>query len=277
MAIQHTTPIALTIAGSDSCAGAGIQADLKTFAALGVYGTSAITALTAQNTCTVRDVFKVPAEFVETQIQTVLADIKVDAIKIGMLANRAIANIVAQTLASVPHIPVVLDPVMISTSGSSLLDTEAVLTLVQQLLPKALIITPNIAEAAALLGRPTAKNEADMCQQAEQLLELGANTVLIKGGHNLGPQANDIFHDGKNLHILKAARIDTKNTHGTGCTLASAITAGLAKGLTPLDACSEAKQYLHRALAHANELHVGCGHGPVHHFFSQKTPEGTHE
>lgn len=268
MPTQHTTPTVLTIAGSDSCGGAGIQADLKTLAALHVYGTCAITALTAQNTCSVEGIFAISPEFVQLQIQTVLSDIQVSAIKTGMLVNSAMITAVVQALAKWQHIPLVVDPVMIATSGASLLDDDAVLLLRSQLLPQASVITPNIPEAATLLGLPQATCENAMIEQAKQLLALGPTAVLLKGGHGTGPSANDIFCDARGVHILKAVRISTRNTHGTGCTLASAIAAGLAKGLEPQDACIQAKRYLHRALAHKNPLHVGCGQGPIQHFFS---------
>ena len=261
------TPIVLTIAGSDSGGGAGIQADLKTFAALGVYGCSAITSLTAQNTQGVQALLPTPPAFVQAQIQSVLSDIQVGAIKTGMLATADIINALADTLKSFAQIPLVLDPVMVATSGDRLLAEDAINTLIENLIPRATILTPNLLEAAALLNTPVAQNIADIQQQAELLLALGAQAVLIKGGHSHGDEATDVLLSEDGFEFFSAVRIATKNTHGTGCTLASAIAAGLAKKLLLRDAVAQAKNYLHNALVHSNELKVGQGHGPVHHFF----------
>ena len=261
------TPIVLTIAGSDSGGGAGIQADLKTFAALGVYGCSAITSLTAQNTQGVQAVLPIPPAFVQAQIQSVLSDIQVNAIKTGMLATADIINAVADSLKSFAQIPLVLDPVMVATSGDRLLAEDAINTLIENLIPRATILTPNLLEAAALLNTPVAQNIADIQQQAELLLALGAQAVLIKGGHSHGDEATDVLLSEDGFEFFSAVRIATKNTHGTGCTLASAIAAGLAKKLSLRDAVAQAKNYLHNALMHSNELKVGQGHGPAHHFF----------
>ena len=261
------TPIVLTIAGSDSGGGAGIQADLKTFAALGVYGCSAITSLTAQNTQGVQAVLPIPPAFVQAQIQSVLSDIQVNAIKTGMLATADIINAVADSLKSFAQIPLVLDPVMVATSGDRLLAEDAINTLIENLIPRATILTPNLLEAAALLNTPVAQNIADIQQQAELLLALGVQAVLIKGGHSHGDEATDVLLSEDGFEFFSAVRIATKNTHGTGCTLASAIAAGLAKKLSLRDAVAQAKNYLHNALMHSNELKVGQGHGPAHHFF----------
>ena len=261
------TPIVLTIAGSDSGGGAGIQADLKTFAALGVYGCSAITSLTAQNTQGVQALLPTPPAFVQAQIQSVLSDIQVGAIKTGMLATADIINAVADSLKSFAQIPLVLDPVMVATSGDRLLAEDAINTLIENLIPRATILTPNLLEAAALLNTPVAQNIADIQQQAELLLALGAQAVLIKGGHGHGDEATDVLLSEDGFEFFSAVRIATKNTPGTGCTLASAIAAGLAKKLLLRDAVAQAKNYLHNALVHSNELKVGQGHGPVHHFF----------
>ncbi len=266
--MQAVTPIALTIAGSDSGGGAGIQADLKTFAALGVYGCSAISSLTAQNTCGVQGVLPVPPAFVQAQITSVLGDIPVAAIKTGMLAQADIIQAVAQTLSAYPHLPLVLDPVMVATSGDRLLAEDAVDALINDLLPRALVITPNLHEAAALLNRPVAQNLAQMREQAEQLLAMGARNVLMKGGHSSDEQATDLLLTSEGEFLFSSSRIVTKNTHGTGCTLASAIAAGLAKKLSLQDAVQEAKTYLHNALLHADKLTIGQGSGPVHHFYS---------
>ena len=267
MNLRPQTPIAMTIAGSDSGGGAGIQADLKTFAALGVYGCSAITSLTAQNTKGLQGVFPIAPEFVQAQIQSVLSDINVGAIKTGMLAQADIITAIAETLAQHPHIPLVLDPVMVATSGDRLLAEGAIKNLIELLIPKATILTPNLLEAAALLNQPVAKNLDDMQQQAELLLAMGAQTVLMKGGHSQSTEATDLLLTATGKHLFSAPRIATKNTHGTGCTLASAIAAGLAKKLSIEDAVAQAKDYLHNALVHSEKLQIGHGSGPVHHFY----------
>lgn len=261
------TPIAMTIAGSDSGGGAGIQADLKAFAALGVYGCSAIASLTAQNTRGVQGVLPIPAAFVQAQIHSVLGDIQVGAIKTGMLATAEIIAAVAEALAQYPAIPLVLDPVMVATSGDRLLAEDAINTLIETLLPRATIVTPNLLEAAALLNQPVAQNLNEMQQQAEQLLAMGAQAVLLKGGHASGAEATDVLLSPVGVELFSAKRINTRNTHGTGCTLASAIAAGLAKKLPLRDAVAQAKDYLHNALLHADQLTIGQGSGPVHHFY----------
>jgi hydroxymethylpyrimidine/phosphomethylpyrimidine kinase len=260
------TSIALTIAGSDSSGGAGIQADLKTFSALGVYGASAITALTAQNTRGVEAVQVVPPDFVLAQIGAVARDLKVGAIKIGMLATSAVIEAVAEGLKDFAGVPVVLDPVMVAASGDVLLDEDAVATLRSVLLPLATLITPNLPEAAKLLDTAEAKDEREMGEQARQLRAIGANAVLIKGGHADGPQAVDLYVDAEGEMRLEAPRVATRNTHGTGCTLSSAIAAELAKGASLREAVREAKAYITAAIGAADELHVGKGRGPVHHF-----------
>ena len=262
------TPIALTIAGSDSGGGAGIQADLKTFAALGVYGCSAIASLTAQNTLGVQGVFPIPPAFVQAQIKSVLTDISVGAVKTGMLATAEIIADVAESLSEYAYTPLVLDPVMVSTSGDRLLAEDAIDVLIKKLIPLATILTPNLHEAAALLNKRVAKNIDEMREQAKQLLELGAQTVLMKDGHGSGAEATDLLVTRNGEFLFSAARIATKNTHGTGCTLASAIAAGLAKKLSLNDAVDQAKKYLHNALLHSEQLHIGQGSGPVHHFYN---------
>jgi hydroxymethylpyrimidine/phosphomethylpyrimidine kinase len=257
--------IALTIAGSDSSGGAGIQADLKTFSALGVYGASAITALTAQNTQGVEAVHVVPPEFVLAQIRAVARDLKVDAIKIGMLGTSAVIEAVAQGLKEFAGVPVVLDPVMVA-AGDALLDEDAVATLRSVLLPLATLITPNLPEAAKLLGGAEAKDEREMGGQAEALKRIGAKAVLIKGGHAEGAKAVDLYLDAAGEMRLEAPRVPTRNTHGTGCTLSSAIAAELAKGATLREAVKTAKAYITAAIGAADELHIGKGRGPVHHF-----------
>ena len=262
------TPIALTIAGSDSGGGAGIQADLKTFSALGVFGCSAITSLTAQNTLGVQGVLPIAPEFVQQQIHSVLSDINVGAIKSGMLATADIIAAVAESLVAYPQIPFVLDPVMVATSGDGLLAEDAIQTLIEKLIPLATLITPNLHEAAVLLNTAVATNLEQMQSQGEQLLQLGARAVLMKGGHTDGENATDLLITAAGVEAFSAPRLQTKNTHGTGCTLASAIAAGLAKQLSLNDSVKQAKQYLHQALVHSGKLHIGQGSGPVHHFYS---------
>lgn len=261
-----TTAIALTIAGSDSSGGAGIQADLKTFSALGVYGASAITALTAQNTTGVQAVYPVPAEFVTAQIDSVMSDLMVDAIKIGMLGSEETIHAVALALGRWAGPPIILDPVMVAGSGDPLLDEGAEFAMRSHLFAIADIITPNLPEAARLLGAEIATSEKMMLSQGELLLTLGAKAVLIKGGHAQGVDSVDLFFDGANIVRLAANRIQTRNTHGTGCTLSSAIAAYMAHGLPLLEAVQNAKAYLTEALIEADSLKIGHGAGPVHHF-----------
>jgi hydroxymethylpyrimidine/phosphomethylpyrimidine kinase len=258
--------IALTIAGSDSGGGAGIQADLKTFAALGVYGASVITALTAQNTKGVFAVHEVPAEFVAAQIDAVFSDLEVGAVKIGMLGNAAAIEAVAASLARHNARNVVLDPVMAATSGERLLHPDA-LGALRQLIARVNVLTPNLPEAAVLLDMPAARDESEMLAQAQKLLELGADAVLIKGGHGTGPASVDLLVEPAGHTRFTAARTKTDNTHGTGCTLASAIAAGLAKGALLGEAVGQAKTYVSRAIAAADRLGVGSRAGPVHHFY----------
>ncbi|MFC4174176.1 bifunctional hydroxymethylpyrimidine kinase/phosphomethylpyrimidine kinase [Microvirga sp. GCM10011540] len=260
------TAVAVTIAGSDSGGGAGIQADLKTFSALGVYGASVITALTAQNTLGVQGIHDVPPAFVEQQIDSVFSDISVDAVKIGMLSQPAIIEAVAEGLKRHHATQVVLDPVMVAASGDRLLAPEAIDALRHTLLPRALIVTPNLPEAAALLDEPMASDERAMLRQAERILRLGPRTVLVKGGHGSGAESIDILLDSQGMHRFTAPRIETRNTHGTGCTLSSAIAAGLAKGLPLTEAVAAAKSFISAAIGASGQLQIGRGHGPVHHF-----------
>jgi hydroxymethylpyrimidine/phosphomethylpyrimidine kinase len=263
------TPIAVTIAGSDSGGGAGIQADLKTFSALGVYGASVITALTAQNTKGVRGVHEVPADFVTAQIDAVFSDLAVTAVKIGMVWQRGIIEGIAAGLTRWGQTKVVLDPVMIATSGDTLLAPDAVDALKRLLVPCALVITPNLPEAAVLLDEPIARTEAEMKEQAERLLALGPRAVLIKGGHGEGAESVDFLVEPHAVTRLAAERVATRNTHGTGCTLSSAIAAGLAKGSALAEAARAAKAYVTAALAASERIRIGAGHGPVHHFHDQ--------
>jgi hydroxymethylpyrimidine/phosphomethylpyrimidine kinase len=256
----------LSIAGSDPSGGAGIQADLKAFSARGVYGMAALTALTAQNTQGVCGVHLVPPDFVADQIRAVFADVTVDAVKIGMIANARIAEAVANSLDLHRSIPIVLDPVMVAKGGAELLDRAAVEVLIQRLLPLATLITPNLPEAGALLAAPVATTRAQMAEQGEHLRAMGAAAVLVKGGHLAGPQSPDVLVTAEGPVWFEAARIPTANTHGTGCTLSSALAAELAKGAALNQAVAKAKAYLADAVAHADALDVGSGHGPVQHF-----------
>jgi hydroxymethylpyrimidine/phosphomethylpyrimidine kinase len=267
-AANPVTAIAVTIAGSDSGGGAGIQADLKTFSALGVYGASVISALTAQNTRGVSAVLEVPPAFVAAQMDAVFSDLAVGAVKIGMLGNAGVVEAVAAGLAHHRHIPIVLDPVMVATSGDRLLMPDAVEALRTQLIPLALVLTPNLPEAAALLDAPQAATEGEMIRQAERLLALGTKAVLMKGGHGgNSAESADLLVTAAATVRFAAARMATENTHGTGCTLAAAIAAGLAKGEDLAAAVRTAKDYVTAAIAAADRLAVGHGHGPVHHFY----------
>ena len=256
---------ALTIAGSDSGGGAGIQADLKTFSALGVYGTSAITAITAQNTCGVLAVETLAPALVAAQIAAVLVDIRIDAVKIGMLATPAVIAAVAEALQSWTG-PVVLDPVMVAKSGDALLQEDAIAALTRFLLPRADLLTPNLPEAARLLDQPIAATLAEAEAQGFALLDLGARAVLMKGGHAAGAICTDLLITRDGVLALTAPRIATGNTHGTGCSLSSAIAAELAKGQSLPLALHRAHGWLQGAIAAADRLGIGQGHGPVHHF-----------
>src|SRR5215475_1517872 len=264
--LAMTTPIALTIAGSDSSGGAGIQADLKTFAALGVYGASVITALTAQNTQGVSGIHQVPAEFVTAQIDAVFSDLAVSAVKIGMVAELSVIGAIAAGLAKWRPKHIVLDPVMVATSGDRLLRADAVEALRTKLIPMASLITPNLPEAAALLDEPVASNENAIADQGKRLLALGSRAVLIKGGHGQGTDSTDYLVAAGGTIPLSAPRVATRNTHGTGCSLSSAITAGLAKGENMETAVRNAKAFVSAAIASAGGFTVGHGHGPIHHF-----------
>jgi hydroxymethylpyrimidine/phosphomethylpyrimidine kinase len=263
------SPIALTIAGSDSSGGAGIQADLKTFSAFGVYGASVITALTAQNTRGVQGVEVVSASFVAAQLNSVLSDLDVDAIKTGMLANAEVATTIANVLRSRPARPLVVDPVMVATSGDVLLAPEAVDALKKDLLPLATLVTPNLAEAAILLGTEPAHSEADMASQADALrMATGCHAVLIKGGHGVEDVAVDILASASGVDRFARPRIATPHSHGTGCTLSAAIAALLAQGVELAQAVDRAKAYVWEGLRHGRGLGIGKGRGPVDHLFA---------
>jgi hydroxymethylpyrimidine/phosphomethylpyrimidine kinase len=261
-------PIAVTIAGSDSSGGAGIQADLKTFAALGVYGASVITALTAQDTKGVFAIHQVPADFIAAQIDAVFYDLDVGAVKIGMLGEAAAIEAVVAGLDRHGPRDVVVDPVMAASSGEKLLAPDAFDAL-RKLIGHARVLTPNLPEAAALLGAPPARDETEMRAQAQALLTLGAAAVLIKGGHGSGAESVDLLVEADRCERFAAPRTVTENTHGSGCTLASAVAAGLAKGLALSAAVRAGKAYVSAAIAAADRLEVGSGRGPLHHFYDR--------
>ena len=261
---KRTAPTAMTIAGSDSGGGAGIQADLKTFAALGVYGASVITAVTAQNTLRVTGVHEIPTDFICAQIDAVLSDIGADAVKTGMLSSTAIIEAVADKLAARASGPLVVDPVMVAKSGDRLLREDAIDALRTRLLPMATVVTPNIPEAEALTGREIGSADGAKAA-ARDIVGMGAKAVVVKGGHLDGPPT-DLLYDGVRFQEYAGARIETTSTHGTGCTFASAIAAGLAKGLSLEEAVGQAKAFVTEAMRRAFD--VGQGHGPLHHFFA---------
>ena len=259
----------LTIAGSDSGGGAGLQADLKTFAALGVYGCSVVTAVTAQNTCQVTGIFDVTPEMVEKQLAAVLSDIQPHAIKIGMLSNSRIVRVVAESLRAYLSVPIVLDPVMVAKSGARLLSAEAIAVLKRELIPLATVLTPNIPEAEVLVGKALPGDE-DLFEACKAIRTLGAQVVVLKGGHRPtetdgSRQVVDVYYDGEKIRLVKGPWVPTLHTHGTGCTYASAIAVGLARGDGPFRAVGLAREYLTGALQAA--FPVGQGTGPVHHFF----------
>ena len=266
MAGVAPVPRAMTIAGSDSGGGAGIQADLKTFAALGVYGASVLTAITAQNTLGVTGIHEIPVDMVAAQIEAVISDIGADAVKTGMLSSSDIIDTVARELAHFRVEHLVIDPVMVAKSGDRLLREEAVNSLRTRLLPLATVVTPNIPEAETLAGMRVRSME-DAHRAAEVMFGMGAKAVVVKGGHLEGPPV-DLFYDGREFQEFSAIRIETANTHGTGCTFASAIAAGLAKGMEVVDAVAAAKEYVTEAIRRSADLgEVGQGHGPLHHFY----------
>jgi hydroxymethylpyrimidine/phosphomethylpyrimidine kinase len=259
-------PIALTIAGTDPSGGAGVLADIKAFSAFGVYGAAVITALTAQNTIGVRGIHDVPPSFIADQLASVFDDLDVKAVKIGMLSRPEVIETIARSLDTYKQKTVVLDPVMVAASGDRLLVPEAVDALRKVLIPKALLITPNMPEAAVLLDEPIAENNAAMERQAEKLLELGCQAVLLKGGHGHGADSADILFEKSGASWFSSKRVATNNTHGTGCTLSSAIAAGLANGQPLRAAVQTGKDYVSAAIAASDRLDIGKGHGPVHHF-----------
>ncbi|MDI3341714.1 MAG: bifunctional hydroxymethylpyrimidine kinase/phosphomethylpyrimidine kinase [Sphaerobacter sp.] len=260
----HVPPKALTIAGSDSGGGAGIQADLKTFAALGVYGSSVITAITAQNTVGVTAVHEIPADVVAAQLDAVMDDIGAAAAKTGMLSSAEIVRAVVDGVRRHRIERLVVDPVMVAKSGDRLLREDAVAAVRDSLLPVAYVVTPNLPEAEVLTGR-SIRSLADMEEAARTIAALGAKIVVVKGGHLEG-DAIDVVYDGQSVERLRSPRVDTPHTHGTGCTFSAAIAARLAAGVSPLTAVAEAKEYVYQALLAAYP--VGAGHSPVNHFYA---------
>ncbi|EEX32769.1 MULTISPECIES: bifunctional hydroxymethylpyrimidine kinase/phosphomethylpyrimidine kinase [Vibrio] len=265
---QDTPPIVLTIAGSDSGGGAGIQADIKAISATGSYACSVITAITSQNTLGVSAIHPIPLEHIESQLDAVFTDLNVVAVKVGMLADARIIKVVADKIRQYKPTHLVVDPVMVATSGDLLLEQSAISTLKEQLIPMADLITPNLPEGAALIDGAVPENEDQMGNMIEELRALGAKAVLLKGGHlEKDDNSNDLLILAQTSELLSAKRFPTKNTHGTGCTLSSAIASYLAQGNRLHKAVYLGKQYISQAIAHADELNVGTGHGPVHHFF----------
>jgi hydroxymethylpyrimidine/phosphomethylpyrimidine kinase len=269
------TAIAVTIAGSDSGGGAGLQGDLKTFSALGVYGASVVTALTAQSTTGVSAIHDVPPAFVAAQMDAVFSDLRVGAVKVGMLSRPGVIEAVAAGLDRWRQTQVVLDPVMLASSGERLLAVDAIEVLKRVLIPRAAVLTPNLPEAAALLGTAPAATADEMRTQAEALLALGARSIVIKGGHAAGRESTDLIVDRNGALALSIERLAARNTHGTGCAFSAAIAAGLAKGLGVEQATRAAKSYVHAAIAAADALAIGSGPGPVHHFHALwRNPDG---
>jgi hydroxymethylpyrimidine/phosphomethylpyrimidine kinase len=273
MSNEHAdVPRALTIAGSDSGGGAGIQADLKTFAAMGVYGTSAVTAVTAQNTLEVTDWLALPNDLVAKQIDAVISDIGADAVKTGMLAHAGIVETVTAKVREHGIENLVVDPVMVAKGGHKLLEDSAIAAMVKSLLPLAAVVTPNLPEAEVITGARIISWD-DMRGAAERIVALGARSVVVKGGHfDRSDTSTDLYYDGRSFREYSAVRVRSENTHGTGCTFASAIAAGLARGSTMTDAIAMAKSYVTLAIQHAYP--VGHGHGPVHHFYRYWQPVG---
>ncbi|QUJ70306.1 bifunctional hydroxymethylpyrimidine kinase/phosphomethylpyrimidine kinase (plasmid) [Photobacterium sp. GJ3] len=278
---RNTTPIVLTIAGSDSGGGAGIQADIKAISATGGYACSVITALTAQNTLGVTDIFPVSPDFVEAQLDAVFSDLNVKAVKIGMLSDAGVIEAVARKLRQYRPEHIVLDPVMVATSGDLLLETKAITTLKAELLPLATLITPNLPEAIALTRSDNhaapvpSVDSSDKETIIAQLQSLDTEAVLLKGGHwETESQSTDYLLTKGDIVTFSTQRIQTKNTHGTGCTLSAAIASYLAQGYTRTGAVAEAKNYLTLALKFADQLKIGQGHGPVHHFHAFQTQSG---
>ena len=261
-------PIALTIAGSDSSGGAGIQADIKTFSALGVYSASVITNITAQNTCGVHTVHTLPLNIIEAQLRAVFDDLNISCVKIGMLNTISAIELVSKILQEYRPKHIVLDPVMISSSGKPLIEANAIEALKTDLFPISTLITPNIPEAAVLLNCPSAETKPLMYETITKLNKFGSQSVLLKGGHLIGDMCIDLLSENDTIYEFSQSKIVTKNTHGTGCTLSSAISANLALGSSIQDAVFKANAYLNKAIKQADSLNIGKGSGPVHHFYN---------
>ncbi|MEF3254121.1 MAG: bifunctional hydroxymethylpyrimidine kinase/phosphomethylpyrimidine kinase [Deferribacterales bacterium] len=257
----------LTIAGSDSGAGAGIQADLKAMAANGVYGLSVITSITAQNTLGVTDIFDLPLSIIYSQIDTVFNDFEISAVKTGMLSSIEIIDVVVDRMKKYDVKLLVVDPVMVAKGGSKLIQDDAIEKLKNELLPISYLITPNIEEAKVLTDTDKIETIEDMKKVCKLLKKLGPKNILLKGGHAEGQLVYDVVYDGKNFEVFTMQRIETKNTHGTGCTMASAIAANLAKGDKLFDAIWKAKAYVYNAILNGKDLNIGRGHGPLNHFY----------
>lgn len=265
---KYKYPVALTIAGSDSGGGAGIQADLKTFSALGCYGTSVITALTAQNTLGVTDIHSIPPDFVKEQLRAVLTDIRPQAIKIGMVHTPELATAISEVLTEYKDIPVVLDPVMVATSGARLIEESATNRIISELFPLATIITPNLDEAALLANLPISGVE-DMYEAGKAILREGAKGLLLKGGHLPGEQITSLLYiNSSEPKVLVSQKVATDNTHGSGCTLSSAIAAFIARGETAETAVELAGEYVYNAILHGADVATGKGFGPLNHFYN---------
>lgn len=264
--MPHKPPIALTIAGSDSSGGAGIQADIKTFSALGVYAASVVTAVTAQNTQGVQTCQHLPVELIEAQLNSVFSDMTINTVKIGMLGSAATIEAVARAINYFNIKNVIIDPVMVSSSGNRLLESTATTVLTNKLFPLARLITPNLPEAAVLLDDLESNCADDMGATIQRLKCFGATAILLKGGHLEGLFCHDLLLNGNKITQFSHEKVETRNTHGTGCTLSSAICAELAKGASLDEAVLSANRYLQAALLAAKDFHIGMGHGPVHHF-----------
>lgn len=264
---EYTYPIVLSIAGSDSGGGAGIQADLKTISALGCFGTTAITALTAQNTLGITDIHPIPVDFVKVQINAVMDDLKPSAIKIGMVHSAELAVGIAEVLSKYPDVPIIFDPVMVATSGDRLIAGDIVETLKEHLFPVAELLTPNMDEAAVLAGIEI-RTLSDMRVAALRIMRYGCNSVLIKGGHLKGPDLFDVYLDKEdNERIYRSSAVDTINTHGTGCSLSSAIASFIALGNDINTSITNSKNYIQNAIEQGRNVKTGSGHGPINHFF----------
>ncbi|MXN91059.1 bifunctional hydroxymethylpyrimidine kinase/phosphomethylpyrimidine kinase [Flavobacterium sp. Sd200] len=269
---KYTYPAMLTIAGSDSGGGAGIQADIKTFAALGCYGMSAVTALTAQNTLGVSGIHSIPPDFVKAQLDAVLTDIKPHAIKIGMVHSPELVGVIASALKQYPDIPVILDPVMVATSGDRLIAQETVAELVSQLFPLTTLITPNLDEASLLWGMPITTVD-QMHTAGQEIMQQGCNALLLKGGHLQQQELTTLlFTENGKVTAFTSNKIETKNMHGSGCTLSSAIAAYIARGEDLHNAVALAQKYVHNAIYNGKDVVTGKGHGPLNHFYN---PEKT--